>query len=146
LNSNTLAYIAGYFDGEGCIRIVQNKRDNGFGIHVFITNTHKPFLERMKDFFGGTVSVRNKSNENHRSIYQWRISNKKAANNFLKQIEPYLFEKQPQAKLAINFCELPDLYGNGYKKANPGLREIKIDLAKKISELKKIDYGLKIEE
>lgn len=106
-------YIAGYFDGEGCVRMCLSKTGSG-GIHVFITNTYKPFLIYLKDVYGGNTSLRTPENERHKQCYQWRLSNKKDALIFLNDILPFLNEKKEQAELAIKYCLMPDLKINRF--------------------------------
>src|SRR5690348_10748961 len=101
----SLEYIAGFFDGEGCVRAVLAKnRENAAGLHVFITNTYLPILKHFEQRFGGTVSLRNVENPKHKTTYQWRISNRKGIKNFLEQISPFLIEKKEQALLALEYC------------------------------------------
>lgn len=136
----SIEYMAGYFDGEGCIRVTQNKRDNGFGIHVFITNTYYPFLEELSRRFGGKVSRRNVATDRRKEQYQWRISNKYYALKFLVAINQFLIEKKPQADLAIEFCKLPDIRANRFSNGDPVVRARKAEIAEQISQLKKVQH------
>ena len=135
-------YLAGYFDGEGCVRITHTKQNRGFGIHVFITNTYLPTLQSLEEKCGGRVSLRNTKTETHRTIYQWRISNKKEALSFLLSIYPFLVEKKQQAAFAIEFCQLKDIRANRYSKGDPEVRARKFKLMELIKVYKKIDYGI----
>ncbi len=52
--TNDVAYIAGFFDGEGCVRIKRaNQGGNSYYITATITNSNKAILEYIKDIFGG---------------------------------------------------------------------------------------------
>lgn len=95
-----MAYLAGYFDGEGSIGIA------GGSLCVRITNTYKPALERFQALFGGAVDIHNQGDEKTRLSWVWRIYGAKAQ-QVLEQIEPYLAEKGPQAYLGIHFRTLP---------------------------------------
>ena len=134
-------YIAGFFDGEGCIRVAHNRKDSGSGIHVFITNTFKPILDQIQSLYGGRVSLRSKSNPKHRTCYQWRISNRIQALVFLSDMEPLLIEKKAQARLGIEFCTLDPIRANRFTKGDPVLRQRKIEIKEELSKLKKIDYA-----
>lgn len=117
--------------------------ENGTGIHVFITNTYLPILNKLKDTFGGSVTLRNKSNPKHRTIYQWRISSKEGCRKFLQAILPFLIEKKEQAILGIQFCDLPALKVNRFSKRYEEVleqRKVRIDIANKLKRLKRIDY------
>ena len=93
-----LSYIAGYFDGEGCIYA------DSHGIRVFITNTYLPMLEAINEYFGGIGKIVVKKR------YERDVANKECyiltfwsgrAETVLKELEPYLVEKRPQAILAL---------------------------------------------
>lgn len=140
-NQQFKIYAAGYFDGEGCIRVTSNKKDNGFGIHVFVTNTYKPFLDELSHHYGGRVSLRNKSNDRHRTQFHWRLSNRKDALRFLLDVTPYLREKYQQAILGIEFCRLDHIRTNKFTTGNPQVRQRKTEIKHRLSSLKKIDYG-----
>lgn len=134
-------YTAGFFDGEGCIRVAHNRKDSGSGIHVFITNTYKPILDRIQSMYGGKVTLRNRKNPKHRTCFQWRISNRAEAVVFLRDIEPLLVEKKRQAQLGIEFCTLDPIKANRFTKGDPALRQRKIEIKDELSRLKKIDHA-----
>ncbi len=143
LSNEYLAYIAGYIDGEGCIRATKQSNGNAHGVHVFITNTYLPLLLEIKNNFGGKVSIRSKSSDKHRTVFQWRISRRKDIKLFLTIILPFLKEKREQAKLMLEYCDLPILRSNRYSNNYADVllaRQKRIDLSEKISNLKKIDY------
>ncbi|WP_267895993.1 LAGLIDADG family homing endonuclease [Stenotrophomonas sp. SAU14A_NAIMI4_8] len=95
-----MAYLAGYFDGEGSIGIA------GGSLCVRITNTYKPALERFQQLFGGSVDIHNAGDEKSRLSWVWRTYGKRAE-DALAAIEPYLVEKGPQAYLGKHFRSLP---------------------------------------
>ena len=131
-------YIAGYFDGEGCVRLTTSKTGTG-GIHVFITNTYRPFLIYLKGVYGGNTTTRNKENEKHKTCYQWRLSNKKEALVFLIDILPFLNEKREQAEIAIDYCLMSDLRINRFSRNTEDVLSIKNkikDMADKLKLLK----------
>lgn len=95
-----LAYLAGFFDGEGSIGTA------GGSLCVRITNTYRPTLERFQRAFGGSIDVHNSGDEKTRLSWVWRVYGEKAQ-AVLVAIEPYLVEKGPQAYLGLHFRELP---------------------------------------
>ncbi len=137
--NETLAYVAGYFDGEGCIR-VQSHKDTSFGIHVFVTNTYKPYLDELQSLFGGKVSLRNCANPKHRTQFQWRISNKTEALVFLKAIYPFLKKKQEQATLGIEFCSLPKYHASRWYVSDSKTKKRKFEIRDTLGKLKKVDH------
>jgi hypothetical protein len=103
-NKMDLAYIAGFFDGEGSV-YVTGKHHN---IRVGISNTNPLIPQLACRLFGGSVHW-NKSNSskmfkkrptNHRLCLQWNINGSKAC-DFLKAIRPFLKMKIEQANIAI---------------------------------------------
>jgi len=98
-----IAYIAGFFDGEGCVRIKQaNQGGNSYYLIAHITNTNPVILKKVKDLFGGNTRVQEKGR--NKPIYNWYITSSEA-NDFLKTLQPFLIEKKSQAELGIKFHE-----------------------------------------
>ena len=71
-----LRYLAGYFDGEGCIHI--SVAD--YGLAAQVASNQLAVLNIYKDFFGGGIY-----NPGKNKCYLWRISCKRAE-NFLEVI------------------------------------------------------------
>ena len=119
-DSHWLAYIAGYFDGEGCVEIERDSRGyTGYSVRIVVTNTYPVILEELEDAFGGTVTSKIKYSQKHRQVYQWRVLSRDVY-NFIDVILPYLREKKLQAKLAKEYCEefgLGKVSGNSTKRS-----------------------------
>lgn len=109
-----LCYIAGLFDGEGCIQIVKNKKRKRnsiedrlcFVLRVSIGNTDLGLLESVKKNIGmGTIIFRRKPREgsNFKS-YSYRVSDSQAF-IVLKKLIPFLRSKKEEAILGIEFQE-----------------------------------------
>ena len=55
-----LAYLAGFFDGEGCVYILRGKGKTGllsYNLEISFTNSNLVPLELARDVFGGTLSL-----------------------------------------------------------------------------------------
>lgn len=101
--TNDVAYIAGFFDGEGCIRIKRaNQGGNSYYITATITNSNKMILEYIKDIFGG--KVREAEKKANKVIYHYELTSSEAV-DMIKTLLGFLKEKKEQAELAINFHE-----------------------------------------
>jgi len=122
-------YVAGLFDGEGCVQVRKSvrKRQRGrdvqnhatyFQLCVSISNTNLDILNKLVDEYGGYVVNTTKENTSHKSCYDWRVSSR-AAIVFLTQIAPYVFIKSDQVKLALQFYELAE------EEVRVGLQELK---------------------
>jgi len=109
LPNEHLAYIAGFFDGEGCVRINKTLSSNkklrsnpAYSLTCSVSNTNPFVLEYLCDCFGGSVHLLNRGNEKRRPIWEWRIYGN-AASSFLCQIVSFLKLKDKEAKIAITF-------------------------------------------
>ncbi len=111
-----LAYIAGFLDGEGTVRINRshNKaRGIRYELQVCAVNTCPEPLFLLQKQFGGGVYLR-KLLPRHKNIYCWTLG-QRAGVNLLKQILPYLIIKKSRAELAIEFMDAIQGHKNGVK-------------------------------
>jgi hypothetical protein len=97
-----LAYIAGFFDGEGCIYANYTKISMTIGIAI--TNTRIEILEWIREFFDGSyiqsrVSKNDRAKDPHRLVFTKNI----VIANFINSIYPYLILKREQADVARMF-------------------------------------------
>ena len=92
-------YVAGWFDGEGCIHVSEDKYTST--LHVIVGQAYRPILEEVLLKYGGHIS-KERSRENHKTIWQWSCKSK-LAEAFLADIYPFLHEKKKQAWLALEF-------------------------------------------
>ena len=99
-----LAYLAGFFDGDGSVSISRLKdktkvRGTGYQAQVILTqNPPCPILYELLEEFGGKVY----KNSNHCHALSWRCP---AASHirFLESILPYLRIKKVAAGIAIEY-------------------------------------------
>lgn len=97
-----LAYAAGFFDGEGSVVIVKRKprykdRINfSYSILATISQRDGEIMDWLVGNFGGTVLWKDRENP----TYMWTITHRKAE-QFLKEILPFLRYKKHQAELAL---------------------------------------------
>lgn len=85
-------YIAGFFDGEGCIgyKFFTGKTFRRY--RVGITNQNRDILVAIQKIYGGKISKKT----NLKACYElWMY--KKEATKFLTEIEPYLINKKYKA-------------------------------------------------
>lgn len=108
LTNEELAYMAGFFDGEGSITIHHNYRPSPRGkspnhtLQVSIGNTDPRVVTWIAANFGGSLVVRREVRENHRGVLQW-IARSNDAANVLRALLPFLRMKKEQAQIAIAF-------------------------------------------
>lgn len=103
-----LAYIAGFFDGEGTITIARNARGNKPYYHrisVSVTSTDLEVLQLIQKWFpeGKIIEAHDKRAKVHyRAAYRYQITGPRAY-RMLVLLRPYLVLKRRQAALAIGF-------------------------------------------
>lgn len=90
------AYLAGLFDGEGCVSI---SRPYGY-LRVSVVNTNRELCEVFHRAFGGSVSMTAPAGyrPGWKAQYQW-IAQGRAATKAREHMGPYLREKQIPVKL-----------------------------------------------
>ena len=110
----TIQYLAGLFDGEGCISIIranvksknERARSPAYELKLHIRMTDPRPIKVFRDFFdtkkGGYVVRQEYKPLNHRPTYCFGCSHTKAE-TIIKQLLPYLICKKEQAELAIEF-------------------------------------------
>src|SRR4051812_46174239 len=101
-----VAYLAGFFDGEGSIRIGKSYRARKEGevyyyLLVTVNQLDAAPLYLLQNLFNGTVTQK-KSYNNHRPAFSWEIA-ATGAKYCLETMLPYLTVKKEQAKVGIEF-------------------------------------------
>jgi len=107
-----LAYLAGFFDGEGCITIIKGKNHMGnvqYSLRAIVSNTNDYVLQMYEFSFGGRIQKRKYKKPGWRDCYAWELSSTRAY-EFLKCVYPYLTIKKAQADLAFAFQENQSKY------------------------------------
>lgn len=107
----TLAYTAGFFDGEGCIRIEKSIRQGrarpSYILRACVTNTNSEVLAIFKKCWGGAIYPKSKPIR-IRSHYEWNLVGNKVI-PFLHDILPFLVVKREEVKVALHFHDIkPD--------------------------------------
>lgn len=106
-----LAYLAGLFDGEGCIglyntRTKKDSRNVNYQLIMRVTQKSPLAVELFMELFGGQIYAYKDVGPNKPGPYfSWRVTDKKAV-AALVQLQPYLREKLEQCKTALAFQEL----------------------------------------
>lgn len=144
--SHRLAWAAGFFDGEGyvtighrgCISKLNNKRYGGHYLRCGINHVAPEPLHEMQKLFGGKINMQSEKsvagNRHRRS--QWQINTKQAI-LMLKQVMPFLRNKQKVAALALDYDST--VSSNNTKKISPEIYQIREDIRLKIVELNSND-------
>jgi len=103
-------YLAGLFDGKGCVYIQKNKTFNPkspnknptYQVVCQVSMTNKNLIGKLHKTFGGTFYTHKRKKITHRDCHLWFLCSKKA-NRFLKAIFPYTIVKKEEIKVAFEF-------------------------------------------
>lgn len=104
-DSELLAYLAGFFDGEGCIMITKRNTRNRYYLRLHCCNTHEEPLLLFARLFGGTVQKRRPFGASNLPSFYWQASYR-YAQKALIALTPYLIVKKTRAELALEFCTI----------------------------------------
>ena len=97
-------YIAGFFDGEGCINITVRGKNSNPSLRVYLMNTNREILDAIRQQYPrGNLYV-----IDHSSKPGWKNGNQlvfhgRFALDFLLSIKPYVILKREQILLAEEF-------------------------------------------
>jgi hypothetical protein len=98
-------WAAGFFDGEGCVSIVERQRTAGFVEHflsVQIGQNDKRPLIAIQNIYGGALD--STIRPNGKTFWRLRLHGTKAM-AFLHAIEPYCLVKRPEITVALMLRE-----------------------------------------
>ena len=95
------AWLAGFFDGEGCVYIPQTP-----GIELSIANTNREVIEAIHRRLAiGIIMEVTFDQEGWKTKYHWRVRTYDEAYALLKIIRPYLTIKASKADQAIEIIQ-----------------------------------------
>lgn len=108
------AWLAGFIDGEGCIKVQRSNINNGrvnYRIRVDVVNTNAAIITQIRDLVGvGAIyQIRSPSRCNPRwkPLWRWQTNSAKDARTVLELVRPYLRLKVPQADEMLALLSLP---------------------------------------
>jgi len=104
-----IAWAAGFFDGEGCIQILNNKgknKTNSYYVTLDVSQAYsKEPLLLLQRLFGGSLEVLSARKHCPNAVWHWRLYAKDAIREMLVEMLPYLTVKRRQATTAISFLD-----------------------------------------
>jgi len=113
-------YLAGFFDGEGCVGVYKNSSGgySSYRLETLITQSKsrnsKSLFRTLKKMFGGYITVINRSGC-WRTMYIYRLCGLNAI-KFLLTIRPYLIFKAAQADVTIQWYKRRTIRTKGKNK------------------------------
>lgn len=141
---NELYYLAGIFDGEGCITIFKvrcnnRKSSHKYGVRCRVGMSSPMAVSRFHTVFGGYIVHEEHKNDPHkRDMWVWDISHT-GAYEFLNTIAPYLILKKGEAELGIKFRESVRVTGpNGYTEEELAVKEAQYTLMRNLKKCEEV--------
>lgn len=144
-------YLAGLFDGEGCIHIAKiinkNTKRPSYGVRAIFCLTNESVIKIIAEQYGMAYCRLRKSssNENWRDAYQTQICGN-VAMNFLNDILPFLIIKKNEAILAIMLQEHINKYRAKFYNMSPqekaDIDSFRENLKTQIMLLKRVDASI----
>ena len=120
LEDTKLAYMAGYFDGEGCIIICRSTRRQktqtiqSHELRLAIGSTDPRVIYEFQAAFGGRVQFYEAGGKRKCPVYQWHIWSR-TATQVIEAMYPYLITKKSDADIALAFQAIVGTRGKGVK-------------------------------
>jgi len=137
-----LAFIAGFFEGEGCIQITKQKTYPT--LRVTIGNTDLGLLEFIKNNLRmGRICSRRPGKKSNFKVYGYLVTGPKAF-VVLKKLLPFLKSKKEEAILGIKFQEQKSKGKGLYGGHCPIPKEIKVEREKVYWKMKALKSVRKI--
>jgi hypothetical protein len=109
---NTTIWAAGFFDGEGSINIVKQANKGGntnYALVVDVSQVDPRPLEILQKHWRGSLRTRPQPNPKWKTPTIWTVRSIQAE-QFLRDIRPYLIVKGEEADVALRFREIKSQY------------------------------------
>lgn len=125
------AWVAGLFDGDGCVTLSTTGDARPFRKPLIVVDsTDIEILRELIDLYGGSLIAKRRTSERHRQAWSWRIFGANKIRQFLLDILPFMrcSVKTQRARMLVH--EFPTLTPrNGYYSAQ--MRELKLDFERR---------------
>ena len=143
-----LAYLAGLFDGEGCIYIQAKKPSGNSKTRCHLLQCHLGMTDPrpvrlFKEYFGGRLWARFPKKKNWRPQLCWSISSRDDCSLFLVALLPYLIAKKDEAKIALEFIrDCPPLNGGQRTRVTVENLLERDEYKRRLQVLKRLDHDI----
>ena len=129
-----VAYLAGFFDGEGCIGCYKPR----YAPFLQVACTDREPLERFHAMFGGAFRRTTRNTVTGRIVWKWHLASPRSL-SALVVLMPYLTVKRDQARVALQFKHraLKDHPGGRWHMA-PGEWDDRVRIGDELRALKRI--------
>jgi hypothetical protein len=96
-------YVAGFFDGEGCVNLTVKGRARQVALRVMVVNTEPMILALLHAQYGGRIPKPRQVGKETWKFFGVLVLTDYAAIRFLEDIAPFVILKKPQIELALEF-------------------------------------------
>ncbi len=138
MTKETLAYVAGFLDGDGCIMLqLVYRHDYVLGYQIrssvvfYQKNQYEPFLSWLKEQFDNVGYIRDRKD----GMSEYTIVGGKQVEKVLKQLLPYFRLKKKQAEITLKV--ISQMPGSGRKMTEDKL----LILAKDVDQFLELNYS-----
>lgn len=136
------AYLAGLFDGEGCVGYYNANPDSDgtpyCHTQVCITNTNEDVISWVNKVANmGRVSMRMFNDGKRRNAFSWQISKKAQVREFLEAIRPYLHVKAAQVDAILNLFHTEKDYIQRHGSVSPEVAALRMGTVAQLRALKR---------
>lgn len=108
------AYIAGFFDGEGCVFIARKGQADVHSGRVVFSNTNHDLLAEIQQALGGVGTLHKAHPGSETQSQVWVLICAEAASQVvLERLMPYLRLKRREAETMLDFLDHKRLYPMG---------------------------------
>ena len=107
LSETEKAYLAGLFDGEGCIGLYNEKKSNYFATYLYVTNTDFRAAKWLTDRvpYG---KIKPRVRYKNKPVWEWLVRKREHVKEILQTLLPYLVIKVDQASVLLSYMDEED--------------------------------------
>ena len=104
LSDTDTAYIAGLFDGEGCVGYYRRQQYHSASLHVCMTDP-RPVMWLLDKVKCGRISISEKHDGRRKTVYSWQLGRKDQIRELLTAIRPHLKLKGDQVDILFHLWD-----------------------------------------
>lgn len=107
----TIAYLSGFFDGEGTICICKRANRSSYSLRIAVGQMELAPLELLQAIFGGNIHQLRRNGK--RDMLQWNLMKRGLQERFLRMAIPFLRSKAAEAMVAFQYLGVTKEIGYG---------------------------------
>jgi len=124
LTKEERAYMAGLFDGEGCVSLSTVNTDQRLCV-VTISQKRMAVLTWFHEVFGGSLFVRRKMQRQETRLGVWSLGDADSIRVFHRVVKPYLRIKAEEFELVVAYLNSPETSPESLQKTMHNVRNVR---------------------